>query len=217
MLPSAIGSVRAQTFEDWELFIVDDGSSCGTAVPREAEATDERVTFLALNPTPRQRAASVRYARNLNLAALNTTGEYLTFLCGDDFYMPDRLERMLAVLEPQGFPLCDVAYGAQRVLYEDQPEGLRPTQGVLEDAALKVDLNSVMLTRSAFEHVGGFPDTPPTPMLWRQADAELWRRLNRLGYVFVPVPGGPTDTKRYRDEGVDARVIRGETPWLEVA
>jgi hypothetical protein len=51
--------------------------------------------------------------------------------------------------------------------------------------------------------------------MWREADAHFWNRLTDAGYVFVPVddPERPTDCKRYRDGGIDARVIRGETPW----
>ncbi|HEY1740014.1 MAG TPA: hypothetical protein VGI86_14965, partial [Acidimicrobiia bacterium] len=78
-----------------------------------------------------------------------------------------------------------------------------------------VDLNSVMLTRGAFDEVGGFPDTPATPQMWREADARFWRRLTvDAGHTFVPVPGGPTDCKRYRSEGIDERVKAGLTPWV---
>ena len=51
------------------------------------------------------------------------------------------------------------------------------------------------------------------PRLWREADAHLWRRLTDSGRTFFPVPGGPTDAKRYRPGGVDERVKAGLTPW----
>jgi glycosyltransferase involved in cell wall biosynthesis len=156
-------------------------------------------------PTPKQRAATARYATLLNWGAKHTTGEYLTFLCSDDYYMPDRLERMVAVLDAR----ASVCYGAQRLIGDT--EGIRHTRGELAKASNVVDLNSVMLTRAVFDAVDGFDDGPE---LWRTADARLWDKLTDAGYLFVPVPGGPTDVKRYRQQSVDARVIRGENPWL---
>ena len=210
-LPAAIGSVMAQTYEDWELVAIDDGSSDPrVARTLEAAEADPRVFTVRLETTEAERRESVRYATLINLWA-TFGGDYLTFLCGDDFYLPDRLERMVAKLD-EG---ADVVYGAQRMVRDGVEFGVRSCQGVLDNAYHKVDLNSVMLTHRAFDAVGGFPDTPPTAQMWREADAHFWNRLTDAGYVFVPVddPERPTDVKRYRDEGIDARVIRGETPW----
>ena len=211
-LPAALGSVVRQTYEDWELFAVDDGSQDrGVDAALDRVRSDRRVTVVQLDTTDAERAETVRYATIINrCAALGA--DYLTFLCGDDFYYPDRLERMVAKLDLG----LDVVYGAQRLLHEDGTEfGVRSCQGVLANAYHQVDLNSVMLTRTAFEAVGGFPDTPPTAQMWREADAHFWNRLTGVGYVFVPVddPERPTDCKRYRSDSVDMRVRRGETPW----
>jgi glycosyltransferase involved in cell wall biosynthesis len=210
-LQDAVDSVFAQTYQDWELVAVDDNS----ADPRvmqilDAAGRDPRVFVVHLGTTEDERRQSVRYATIFNLCAEIAEGA-LTFLCGDDFYYPDRLERMVAKLAEGN----DVVYGAQRMLRGGVEFGVRSCQGVLDNAYHKVDLNSVMLTHRAFHAVGGFPDTPPTPQMWREADAHFWNRLTDAGYVFVPVddPERPTDCKRYRDGGIDARVIRGETPW----
>jgi glycosyltransferase involved in cell wall biosynthesis len=219
-LQDAVDSVFAQTYQDWELVAVDDNS----ADPRvmqilDAAGRDPRVFVVHLGTTEDERRQSVRYATIFNLCAEIAEGA-LTFLCGDDFYYPDRLERMVAKLAEGN----DVVYGAQRLVpmpgeYGERvlhgTEAIRHCQGVLTDAYHKVDLNSVMVTHTAFDMAGGFPDRPPTPQMWREADALFWRRLTFTGYVFFPVddPERPTDAKRYRNDSVDARVIRGETPW----
>lgn len=213
LLERAIDSVLEQTYEDVELVVLDDGSTDDATVSLlEAFYTFDGLRLEGFHPTPDERAATVRYATLLNWGAAHTTGEYLTFLCGDDYYLPGRLRRMVAKIE-EGH---SVVYGPQLMLDEDGQEvGIRPAPGVLDDAWCRVDLNSVMVTREAFEAVGGFPDRPATPDLWRMADAEMWRRLTNAGYRFVPVDGDePTDCKQYLSTGVDARVIRGETPWI---
>jgi spore maturation protein CgeD len=217
LLGRAIKSVMEQTFRDFELLILDDGSTDqGTRKIldwfEEAGPLEIRSGVSRFSPTPAERAATVRYATLLNWGAEHSAGDYLTFLCGDDHFMPDRLERMVAKIE-EGH---DVVYGPQLMLDESGREwGTRPVLGTLDEAYHKVDLNSVMVTRDAFDAVGGFPDRPATPQLWREADAHFWRRLTDAGYRFVPVAGDePTDCKTYREQSVDARVIRGETPWL---
>lgn len=212
-LPQAVDSVLNQTFEDWELLLMDDGSTQESVLYELAvleEGGDERVHVTRLNPSEEGRRASCRYASLINLAAQSARGEYVTYLAGDDWFMPTRLERM--VLELGQFPPREVVYGSQHLYNEgiDFPFATRWAYGRLENAFELVDLNSVMHTMESFRKVGGWPDSPD---IWRNADAHMWNRLTGAGYAFWPVPGEPTDCKRYREQSVDARVIRGETPW----
>lgn len=210
-LPKAISSVLGQTYPDLELWIMEDGSTDPLVDAILAEVTDPRVTILRHNPTVEERKATARYATLINRAVAYSTGELVTYLCGDDFYFPSRLQRMVATIE-QGH---DVVYGPQLMLNEHgQPVALRNPSGVLDDAYHRVDHNSVMHTREAFEKAGGWDDGPEH---WRQADAIFWRRLTAAGYRFHPVQGGPTDAKRYQPQSVDQRMIRGETPWVDVS
>lgn len=95
-LAQAIESVLAQTCVDWELVLVDDGSADGgTAVARAySERFPARIRYLE-HPGHVQLGMSA--SRNLGLQ--NARGAYVTFLDGDDVYLPQRLERHVAVLD----------------------------------------------------------------------------------------------------------------------
>jgi glycosyltransferase involved in cell wall biosynthesis len=210
-LEAAVQSVIGQTFLDWDLLVMDDGSPDPRIMEYLSSIDDERVTIVHFDTTSAEREQSVRYATLLNWGAEVTQGDYLTFLCGDDFYYSHRLGTMVDKIE-EGH---DVVYGSQRLLRENGDWfHVRTATQVLTSAYHQVDLNSVMVTRRAFDKVGGFP-AEPSPTAWREADALFWNRLTDAGYLFVPVAlqEGCTDAKRYRNESVDARVIRGETPW----
>jgi glycosyltransferase involved in cell wall biosynthesis len=81
---AAVDSVRRQTYPDWELIVVDDGSTDGTA--ETLMALDE--PRMSLSRQPAQGEAT---ARNTALDQLN--GEFVAFLDADDAWLPDHLER----------------------------------------------------------------------------------------------------------------------------
>ncbi|MBN1478227.1 glycosyltransferase family 2 protein [Candidatus Sumerlaeota bacterium] len=107
----AIGSVQAQTFKDWELIVIDDGSSDGTAEAVMRLAHDDRrirYHFWA----NRGLAAS----RNWGIAVAR--GTFVTFLDDDDEYMPDHVGRRVAHLAVS--TAVDMVTGGLRVI---GPEG----------------------------------------------------------------------------------------------
>lgn len=211
LIGPALASVSIQSFKDWECIVMDDGSTDPETIKQlDAWAwwsKDKPFRFHYFDPSLEERAATARYATLLNRAAELAAGEYLTFLCSDDYYVRDRLERMVAKLDAG----ASVVYGRQQLVDRDGfTFGYHVGGERLTDAFHKVDLNSVMLRRSVFDEVGGFPDDAS---LWRDADAHLWRKLTDAGYVFEPIEGLPSDVKRYRADGVDERVKAGLTPW----
>ena len=91
----AIGSILMQTIAEWELIVVNDGSTDGTQAVLERFAGDPRIRLL------RKENGGVSSARNAGIAA--ATGEYLAFLDADDTWYPDCLEtyERLAKAYPQ--------------------------------------------------------------------------------------------------------------------
>jgi teichuronic acid biosynthesis glycosyltransferase TuaG len=112
-LAETVASVRAQSVEDWEMLLVDDGSSDASRALAEALAADE----------PRLRVMGWRdnrgpaAARNAGIRAAQ--GRYIAFLDSDDRWRPEKLARQLAVMEGEGEALVFSSY--QRI-----DEGGRP-------------------------------------------------------------------------------------------
>lgn len=102
-----IDSVIAQTYEGWELIIVDDGSDDGTAdiVAGFKDRLGDRLIYLE------QDHAGCCVARNTGIEA--SRGRYVAFLDSDDEYLPRKLERQMALfdLRPDlGLVFCDFSY-----------------------------------------------------------------------------------------------------------
>jgi teichuronic acid biosynthesis glycosyltransferase TuaG len=103
-LAQAIDSVRAQTFADWELLIVDDGSTDGSdRIAAEYAARDARIVLLATSG--RTGAAA---ARNVGLRAAR--GRFVAFLDCDDWWSPNKLEAQLLAMSASGAAFCATPY-----------------------------------------------------------------------------------------------------------
>lgn len=106
-LDRCIRSVLSQTIQDWELILVDDGSSDGSGgVCDEFAARDRRVTVI------HQENAGVSAARNAGLKA--ATGEYIGFVDADDTIAADAYERALEVIGD-----CDMAMWDAETVWPD--------------------------------------------------------------------------------------------------
>jgi len=96
MLSKAIESVIDQSFSDWELIIIDDGSTDGTKQVVENFKQD-RIKYIY--QTNQERSA----ARNNGIS--NAGGKYICFLDSDDYYLPQRLELLYGEIFKQKEPL----------------------------------------------------------------------------------------------------------------
>jgi glycosyltransferase involved in cell wall biosynthesis len=95
----AVASVLAQTFSDFELVAIDNGSTDGTPDVLRTFANDERVRLL-LHP------ANEAISKRLNEGVAAARGEFISFLYSDDFYVPTKLECQIAELRER-----DESYG----------------------------------------------------------------------------------------------------------
>lgn len=104
-LADAVRSVQVQTFTDWELVLVDDGSTDGSApLAKQLARDDARIRVL------RQPNAGVSAARNAGLAAAVT--DQVSFLDVDDVWEPDALATLTAALDAA--PWATAAHGLGR-------------------------------------------------------------------------------------------------------
>jgi glycosyltransferase involved in cell wall biosynthesis len=111
-IQEAVESIFAQTYDHWELLLVDDGStdeSSGIAL-RYAEQHPEKVRYLE-HGGHGNRGMSV--SRNLGIA--NAKGEYIAFLDADDVWLPNKLEHQVAILESQ--PAAAMVFGPTQWWY----------------------------------------------------------------------------------------------------
>ena len=102
LLPRAVSSVLCQTYDDYEIIIVDD---CSTDHTRETVASwnEERIRYIRHTENRRQSCA-------LNTGIQKARGKYVAFLDDDDEWVPTKLERQAAVLESTG-PRVGLVYG----------------------------------------------------------------------------------------------------------
>ena len=108
-LEECVDSVREQTFPDWELILVNDGSTDGSGeLCRTMAGEDCRIRVYD------KANGGVGSARNIGLDAAD--GEYVTFLDSDDSYLPEHLETLLQLTEDTG---ADVVASGMKLIRPD--------------------------------------------------------------------------------------------------
>lgn len=186
---AAVRSVLAQTFTDFEIVVVNDGSTDGS--PRVVqELTDGRIRLL------HQKNAGAAAARNAGIAAAR--GRWVAFLDADDTWRPEKLARQLAVLEREPDLVWAagvyVRTGPGPIALEQKvsdrgwlvrPEVLEDGLFALADASC-LWIGTIMVRRDALLELGGFD-----PALRTGEDVLLWARLAvrhpPLAYVETPI------------------------------
>jgi glycosyltransferase involved in cell wall biosynthesis len=183
-LPAALESVVSQTFEDWQIVLVDDGSTDNTAevVAPYVERHGAKVRYI------RQENRGLPAARNAAIRA--SDGEFLALLDADDVWLPCRLAESLKMMAER--PRAGLSYGLiQGIDPEDRPGStwvgnLKDVEGRIAPQIYmrKVELPcpTIMFRRRCVDEVGLFDET-----MRATEDRDLWLRIAlRYEVAFVP-------------------------------
>ncbi len=169
LLCETLDSVFAQTFHDYEIIVVDDGSTDDTHA--RLGALEQRIIYRRIDNSGQGAARNV----GLDLAR----GEQIAFLDSDELWRPQFLERMSDTLDENlnaGFAYCDYATFDERG--EGKSAHLTPTQKIRGNVfaqLLEEDFlctGGLMFRRECFDRAGKFdPRLPPVE------DWDLWLRI----------------------------------------
>lgn len=176
-IAEAIASVRAQTYANWELVVVDDGSADSTAAIVDAIG-DDRIVLLR-----EPHVGVLGQVRNRGVA--RARGDAIALLDADDVWLPQKLERQITVLTAR--PAAGVIHTRAAPLVEGV-RGVaapRPPRGPLFASLLEnnfVFSSSAVVRRSLI----GADAFDPDPALDGSPDYDLWLRLApRTEFVYV--------------------------------
>ncbi len=192
-IADAITSVQSQTFQDWEMIIVDDSSGDGTGAIVERFAADDRRIRLIRRAENNGSAA----ARNAGLKAAH--GRYIAFLDADDLWLPEKLVTQLAFMQDN---IVAASYHAYRRITLNGKPGrlLRGPARVTFDTLLhrnSVETITVMLDRDMVGPVQ-FDTT-----LSRRDDLALWLNVTKAGHDIVLL-----DSDLARDRIIPGRTLK---------
>lgn len=167
LVGEAVESVLAQNFSDFELMVVDDGSTDNTV--EELAKFGARLRVLS---TARAGVAAAR-----NFAATQAGGRYLAFLDSDDLWLPRKLEIQTLFLErhPE-VKICQTEETWIRNGVRVNPKLVhKKPSGDIFTRSLELCLvspSAVMMTRDLFTSLGGFDESFPVC-----EDYDLWLRV----------------------------------------
>jgi glycosyltransferase involved in cell wall biosynthesis len=168
-LGRAIDSVLAQTMGDFELLVVDDGSTDDTPSVIDRYRFDPRLNYI------RREHIGAPFVKNLGVRCAR--GEFVAFLDADDVWLPTKLERQLRLFE--GRPDVGVVYSRMQFINEEG--GMLPTaprrlyRGDVLGPIFRdnfVCFSSSVVRKAVFERAGYF-DTS----LQLAIDYDLWLRI----------------------------------------
>ncbi|MEO8335182.1 MAG: glycosyltransferase family A protein [bacterium] len=200
-IAEAVGSVLASSFRDWELLVLDDGSTDGSvSVARRVASGDGRVRIVDL---PHGGIAATR-----NAGLQHARADYIANLDSDDAMFPHRLARQLAYLDAH--PEC-VAVGSRSVVVDahSRPVGMVGRyfthddidRSLLEGNGGAIGNDSAMIRRKVALAVGGYAPELQTS----GEDHDMWLRLAEAGRLVCL----PDILNRYRIHQTNASLGEG--------
>lgn len=186
-LPAAWDSIQAQTFTDYEVIALDDGSTDGTREWLTAHAQSAKLVFNNRN---------LGTYGTLNVGIQHATGEFLAVFNDDDLWAPTKLQRQVNLMDAHqkvGLVHTDGWFidGKGERNRDDSPLGFTFPRTETGDVLLalveanKIIASAVLARRSCFDALGGF-----NADYFGSGDWEMWYRIAEkwdVGYVPEPL------------------------------
>lgn len=178
-IAGAIESVLAQTYKDYELIVIDDGSTDATAEVMKAYHGKLRYV-----PHENRGITS-----NMNMGVAEAKGEYFAMLGDDDLWLPDLLETQVTVLEKD--PKLAFVCSGTHFINEQGKITKTASRGALRNKTFESLLEenfvshlTAVVRRKCFNDVGGFDEQLATTQ-----DYDLWLRLSkRYPFAYTDLP-----------------------------
>ena len=169
----AVESVFSQSYDDWELLLIDDGSVDGSSdLARDYRANHPDRVRCIQHPQHENRGISASH----NLGIQQAKGEFIAFLDADDIWQPDKLEQQVAILDAH--PQAMMLYGRTHYWYSWSTNARKadsyPRPRITLDSLIKPPVllikflkgetpipcpSDIMVRRSAAIDVGGFEES----------------------------------------------------------
>ncbi|MGI1671152.1 MAG: glycosyltransferase [Neptuniibacter sp.] len=167
-ISDAIDSVLSQTFENWELLIVDDCSSDNTLSIISRYASDQRIKLL-------KNSKNLGGAGARNRAIEIAVGRYIAFLDSDDMWVSDKLERQLFAMEKSEVPL---SFGDYEIVNEEGEfiDRIKAPSSVTLSAMLKHNYIACLTAMYDTEKVGKIF----MPLVRKRQDFALWIQILKI-------------------------------------
>ena len=144
-LAMALDSVLAQTFGDFEIIVVDDGSSDNSCAVAEKYPEVKLV-----------RHAHSGISATRNLAVSKASGDLIAFLDADDLWAPDKLEKQVAYLDAN--PDCELVFTLAENFFDGDESEMTERQAQLLNANMDNYLASCCIRKTVFDRHGGFDE-----------------------------------------------------------
>lgn len=201
LLKQAIESVLSQTYSQFLLHIIDDGSKEETrAIIQEYLGQDSRIIFYQTDKKDEDRYKVCDYAQNINKVIAASNNPVIAYLTCDDIYYPTHLEVCLKALNDN--MEWGVVFTDQQVVHYDDATGnitkqfVRTPADKVEQAACIIDHNQVVMRRSILEQTGCWNEDAS---IYGAGDAAFWQQINNAGYSFYRVPVVGTEHRLHKN------------------
>lgn len=199
-IADCIQSVQAQTYQNWEMIIVDDGSTDNTYIKAmEYAKLDKRIHVFT-----QKNVGIFRLGETYNFALSQSCGKYAAILEGDDIWLPEKLSLQVEAMEKnpdavlcwgkayrtkvdlsQYFQLTPLDENFNHNLFSNQPTGSVAKVTLLGN--FFISALTLFMRRSALDEIGGYIQSHNLPLI----DVPTTLHLSMKGpFVYVDKPLG---------------------------